>query len=67
MAQVRGLTIFHVTIEDYKQRNLIERCFNKLKQSRHIAMRFDRNPRNYLAMIKLASTCLWLSPYEPAA
>ncbi len=39
---------------------LIERCFNKLKQFRHIAMRFDRNPLNYLAMIKLASTRLWL-------
>ena len=51
----------------YKQRNLIERCFNKLKQFRHIAMRFDRNPLNYLAMIKLASTRLWLRHYESAA
>jgi transposase len=51
----------------YKQRNLIERCFNKLKQFRHIAMRFDRNPLNYLAMIKLASTRLWLRLYESAA
>ena len=51
----------------YKQRNLIERCFNKLKQFRHIAMRFDRNPLNYLAMIKLASTRLWLRAYESAA
>jgi transposase len=51
----------------YKQRNLIERCFNKLKQFRHIATRFDRNPLNYLAMVKLASTRLWLWLYEPAA
>ncbi len=51
----------------YKQRNLIERCFNKLKQFRHIAMRFDRSALNYLAMIKLASTRLWLRVYESAA
>jgi transposase len=31
----------------YKKRNLIERCFNKLKQFRHIATRYDRNPLNY--------------------
>lgn len=51
----------------YKQRNLIERCFNKLKQFRHIATRYDRNPLNYLAMAKLASTRLWLRHYESAA
>jgi transposase len=38
----------------YKQRNLIERCFNKLKQFRHIATRYDRNALNYPAMIKIA-------------
>lgn len=37
---------------------LIERCCNKLKQFRHIAMRLDRNPLCYLAMIKFASTRL---------
>ena len=36
----------------YKKRNLIERCFNKLKQFRHIATRYDRNALNYLAMLK---------------
>ncbi len=51
----------------YKKRNLIERCFNKLKQFRHIATRYDRNPLNYLAMIKIASTRLWLRFYESAA
>lgn len=51
----------------YRQRNLIERCFNKLKQFRHIATRYDRSPLNYLAMVKLASTRLWLRLYESAA
>ncbi|MFM7347061.1 MAG: IS5/IS1182 family transposase, partial [Tagaea sp.] len=46
---------------------LIERCFGKLKQFRHIATRYDRNPLNYLAMAKLASARLWLRHYESAA
>ncbi|MFM8991182.1 MAG: IS5/IS1182 family transposase, partial [Alphaproteobacteria bacterium] len=51
----------------YKKRNLIERCFGKLKQFHHIATRYDRNPLNYLAMVKLASTRLRLRHYESAA
>ena len=51
----------------YKRRNLIERCFNKLKQFRHIATRYDRNALNYLAMIKIAIVRLWLRFYESAA
>ena len=51
----------------YKQRNLIERFFNKLKQFRHICTRFDRLALNYLAMAKLASVRLWLRVYESAA
>jgi len=51
----------------YKQRNLIERCFNKLKQFRHIATRYDRNALNYLAMIKIAIVRLWLRFYESTA
>jgi transposase len=51
----------------YKKRNLIERFFNKIKQFRRIATRFDRLPENYLAMIKLASSRLWMRVYESAA
>lgn len=51
----------------YKQRNLVERFFNKLKQFRAIATRYDRNPENFLAAIKLASIRIWLRSYESAA
>ena len=51
----------------YKQRNLIERCINKLKQFRRIATRYDRLPENFLAMIKLATIRLWMKIYESAA
>jgi transposase len=41
----------------YRQRNLVERFFNKLKHFRGIATRYDKNPHNFLAAIKLASIC----------
>jgi transposase len=50
----------------YKKRNLIERCFNKLKQFRHVATRYDRSALNYLAMIKIACVRLLLRFYESA-
>lgn len=48
----------------YRQRNLIERCFNKLKHFRRIATRFEKLARNYLAAVLLASTRLWTRSYE---
>lgn len=39
----------------YRYRNLVERFFNKLKHFRGIATRYDKNPENFLAAIKLAS------------
>ncbi|MFI5034397.1 MAG: IS5 family transposase [Reyranellales bacterium] len=48
----------------YRQRNLIERFFNKLKHFRRIATRFDKLARNYLAAVLLASTRLWMRAYE---
>jgi transposase len=58
---------FPYSKRQYKKRNLIERFFNKLKQFRRIATRFDRLPENYLAMVKLASSRLWMRFYESAA
>ena len=51
----------------YRQRNLVERFFNKLKQFRGIATRYDKSPLNFLAAIKLASIRIWLRSYESAA
>jgi transposase len=48
----------------YRQRNLVERYFCKLKHFRRIATRFDKLARNYLASVLLASTRLWLRSYE---
>jgi transposase len=48
----------------YRQRNLIERFFCKLKQFRRVATRFDKLARNFLAAVLIASTRLWLRTYE---
>ena len=50
----------------YRARNLVERFFNKIKQCRRIATRYDKLAANYLAFIKLASIRTWLHAYESA-
>jgi transposase len=50
----------------YRARNLVERFFNKIRQCRRIATRYDKLAANYLAFIKLAAIRLWLRAYESA-
>jgi transposase len=49
----------------YKRRNLVERCFNRLKQWRGIATRYDKLARNYQAAVTLVSLVLWLNQDPP--
>lgn len=44
----------------YKRRNLVERCFSKLKQFRAIAARFDKLASRYHSGLLLAGLILWL-------
>lgn len=44
----------------YRFRNLVERFFNKLKHFRAVATRFEKHDANYLALIKLAATRIWM-------
>ena len=44
----------------YRARNLVERVFNKIKQCRRIATRYDKLAAKCLAFIQLASIRLWL-------
>jgi transposase len=48
----------------YRARNLVERFFNKIKQCRRVATRYDKLAANYLAFIQLASIRLWLRADE---
>jgi len=44
----------------YKDRNLVERFFNRIKQFRRIATRYEKLDRNFLAMITLVCAYIWL-------
>lgn len=44
----------------YRDRNVAERCFARLKQFRAIATRFDKLGDRYRAGVVLASLILWL-------
>ena len=44
----------------YRERNLVERFFNILKQFRGIATRYEKTARNFLAGIHLACAMAWL-------
>ena len=41
--------------------NLVERFFNRIKQFRGIATRYDKDPANFLAAIKLICVRIWCS------
>lgn len=46
--------------ETYKLRNLIERMFNKLKNWRRVATRYDKTAESFLAFVTIASIKLWM-------
>jgi transposase len=44
----------------YRERNRIERCFNKLKHFRRIATRYDRRAAHFAAFLCLAAAMIWM-------
>ena len=55
------VVIHHFNKHAYKGRNVIERCFCRLKDFRRIATRYDRLAANFLAAVCLAATIsYWL-------
>ena len=45
----------------YKDRNLVERFFCRLKQFRRIATRYEKLARNFFGMLSLACAYIWLT------
>jgi transposase len=45
----------------YRERNLVERFFNKIKHYRGIATRFDKLATTFLAGVLLVCVVLWLN------
>ena len=44
----------------YRRRNVVERCFNRLKHNKALATGYDKRARHYQAMVTLACLRLWL-------
>lgn len=43
----------------YRLRNLVARCFNKLKNARRVATRYDKTAESFLGFIDITSIPLW--------
>ena len=54
------LTPRYVDWHRYKARNLVERFFNRLKQFRRLATRYDKLDRRFGAFLCLACAYIWL-------
>ncbi|MBY2945262.1 IS5 family transposase [Rhizobium leguminosarum] len=50
----------HYDADLYNERNRIERFFNKLKQFRRVATRYDKLLANFMGFVKLAAIAIWL-------
>jgi transposase len=46
--------------ELYKDRNKVGRFFNRVKHYRRIATLYEKTARNYMTMLHLVSTMVWL-------
>ena len=44
----------------YKDRNLVERFFNKIKHYRRIATRYEKTVVSFAAMLSLVGAMIWL-------
>ncbi|WP_394702266.1 transposase [uncultured Cohaesibacter sp.] len=51
----------------YRQRNRIERMFNRLKQFRRIATRYDTTAISFMEFLCLAAVKLWLPTFVNTA
>ena len=57
--RTRKVAIPHDTAA-YRNRNQIERCFNKLKHFRRFATRYDRRTIHFNGFVHLAAAMIWL-------
>ena len=51
----------------YALRNEIERCFNKLKNARRLATRYDKTAASYRGFVNIVSLRLWLKAFVNTA
>ena len=51
----------------YALRNLVERCFSRLKHSRRLATRYDKTADSFLGFVLVASIRLWIKHFVHTA
>jgi transposase len=51
----------HLDKHLYKERHLVEFFFNRLKQFRRVASRYDKTAINFLGFVLVASALVWLA------
>ncbi len=51
--------------ETYKNRNQVERFFNRLKNFRRVATRYDKLASSFLAFVQLAATLILIPKFPP--
>ncbi len=56
----RGESLRRLDRAAYRRRNVVERCFNKLKHNKALATRYDKRARHYQALVTIACPRLWL-------
>jgi transposase len=44
----------------YRHRNVVERCFNQLKQCRSVATRYDKTSTSFHATVTIAALLQWI-------
>ena len=49
--------------EAYRDRNRVERMFNRIKQFRRIATRYDKTALSFLAFLNISAAKIWLPSY----
>jgi transposase len=59
----------HIPIDGhiYALRNPIERCFNKMKNARRLATRYDKTSLSYLGFVHIVSIRLWMKHFVNSA
>ncbi|MDT5024197.1 MAG: hypothetical protein QOE61_623, partial [Micromonosporaceae bacterium] len=51
--------------EQYKERNTVERCINKIRAWRGLATRYDKTPASYMARLQLRGSIIWMRSLNP--
>lgn len=46
--------------EVYKERNLVERFFNKIKHFRRIATRYDKTALSFMSFLSVVAAIIWM-------